>query len=183
LLPLVRDGADVNFYLTIKLSGWRSWIQRTPKWNELSSLHHMKLYIFDDNLIISGANLSDMYFTNRQDRYVLIRDSPQICNYFDQLIKTVSKFSMALQQDGQFRLHSDWKYDPRKYWHQSMFQKCAQEEISKLNEQFSTEKVDLASADTIVFPLLQMKSLGINDEEQFTSSLIQSCPAESRLHL
>src|SRR5699024_9703504 len=109
--------------------------------------------------------------------------SPQICNYFDRLIKTVSKFSMLLQQDGQFCLHSDWKHDPRKYWHQTMFKKNAHQEIMKLNEEFCSENVDLENTDTVVFPLLQMKSLGINDEEQFTSSLIQNCPAESRLHL
>ena len=28
--------------------------------------------MFDDSLIISGANLSGDYFTNRQDRYLLI---------------------------------------------------------------------------------------------------------------
>lgn len=183
LLPLVRNGAKVNFYLTSKLSGWRNWIQRKQKWNELCSLHHMKLYLFDDNLVISGANLSDTYFTNRQDRYLLIRDSPQICDYFDQLIKTVSKFSMKLQNDGEFKLHSNWKYDPTKYWHQSMFRKSAQKEIVQLNEQFSSDEVDLEKADTVIFPLLQMKSIGINDEEQFTASLIQSCPNESSLHL
>ena len=183
LLPLVSKGANVNFFLTFKLSGWRQWIQKRQKWNELSSLHHMKLYIFDDNLIISGSNLSDTYFTNRQDRYILLRNSPRICDYFDQLIQTVSKFSMNLKQDGHFSLHSEWKYDPRRYFHQSMFQKCARHEILKLNQQFSLENPNLNGTDTFVFPLLQMNSIGIKDEENFTSSLLQSLPPQSLLHM
>lgn len=144
----------------------------------------MKLYIFDDHLIISGANLGDTYFTTRQDRYILLRDSPELCNYFDELIKTVSQFSMSLQEDGQFQLHSAWKYDPRKYWHQWGFRKAARQSIRQLNERFAREKVVVDDADTIVFPLLQLPTLGVNDEEQFTSSLLQSCTApDHRLHI
>lgn len=183
LLPLVCKNANVNFYLTPNLSGWRKWIQRKQKWNELSSLHHMKLYIFDDNLVISGANLSDTYFTNRQDRYVLIRNSPLLCDYFDQLIKSVSKFSFLLRRDGEFSLHSDWHYDPRRYFHQSMFQKRAQQEIMQLNERFALQNSNITDTDTIVFPLLQMRSIGIKDEEHFTSSLFQSLPPQSLLHM
>ncbi|KAJ6219932.1 hypothetical protein RDWZM_005744 [Blomia tropicalis] len=184
LLPLVQRGANVNFYLTLKLSGWRTWIQKRPKWNELSSLHHMKLYIFDDNLIISGANLSDTYFTNRQDRYVLIRDSSLVCDYFQQLIKEVSNFSLTLNDDGNFNLNREWKYDPRKYSHQKLFRTCAQNKIRALNEKFSNiTEANLNEKDTVMFPLLQMKSIGINDEEQFTSNLIENCPEQSVMHM
>lgn len=34
--------------------------------------HHVKLYIFDDNVIITGANLSASYFTDRYDRWMLL---------------------------------------------------------------------------------------------------------------
>lgn len=44
------------------------------KLKELISVLHMKLYIFDDLLIITGANLSDAYFKDRMDRYVMIND-------------------------------------------------------------------------------------------------------------
>lgn len=32
---------------------------------EIFGVHHMKLHVFDDNVLITGANLSDDYFTNR----------------------------------------------------------------------------------------------------------------------
>lgn len=32
---------------------------------EIIGVHHMKLHVFDDNIMITGANLSDDYFTDR----------------------------------------------------------------------------------------------------------------------
>lgn len=182
-MPLVCQGANVNFYLTHKFSGWRQWIQRKPQWNELSALHHMKLYLFDDNIIISGANLSDLYFTNRQDRYVLIRNSPELCDYFDDLIKTVSKFSLSLRSDGAFILNSNWKYDPKKLTHERLFKLTAKQEIEKLNTKYCKDHFDVSQADSIVFPLIQMSTIGVLDEEQVTTSLIESCPPNSDLCL
>lgn len=42
---------------------------------EVLGVHHMKLYIFDKDVLITGANLSHSYFTYRQDRYLMIRGS------------------------------------------------------------------------------------------------------------
>jgi hypothetical protein len=36
-------------------------------------VQHTKVYVCDDTVILSGANLSHDYFTNRQDRYVVVR--------------------------------------------------------------------------------------------------------------
>ena len=35
------------------------------RYNETLGLQHTKIYLFDDTLILSGANLSEDYFTNR----------------------------------------------------------------------------------------------------------------------
>ena len=60
----------------------------------------MKIYIFDSSVIISGANLSNDYFTNRQDRYILIEDK-QLSNFFERLITTVQKFSLNMNEKGE----------------------------------------------------------------------------------
>lgn len=54
-----------------------------PRWNEILSVYHIKSYIFDDNMIISGANLSNDYFTTRIDRYVLFENCPELINYYE----------------------------------------------------------------------------------------------------
>lgn len=41
---------------------------------EIVGTQHMKLFVADDTVVITGANLSRIYFTNRQDRYVVIRN-------------------------------------------------------------------------------------------------------------
>lgn len=44
-----------------------------PRWIEATGVFHLKAYVFDRHtIILSGANLSQDYFTNRQDRYVVI---------------------------------------------------------------------------------------------------------------
>lgn len=35
---------------------------------EVFGVHHIKAHVFDNNILITGANLSEDYFTNRQDR-------------------------------------------------------------------------------------------------------------------
>ena len=60
---------------------------------ELLGVHHMKYFLFDDNVIISGANMSDIYFDKRQDRYFLIKSkqlADYIC-YFHSLHSTCTK--------------------------------------------------------------------------------------------
>ncbi|KAL7538300.1 hypothetical protein ACHAXR_008467 [Thalassiosira sp. AJA248-18] len=39
--------------------------------DEVAGVFHIKAYIVDDELILSGANLSEEYFSNRLDRYML----------------------------------------------------------------------------------------------------------------
>lgn len=41
---------------------------------EVYGVHHQKMAIFDDTVIIGGANLSHSYFVNRRDRYMKIRE-------------------------------------------------------------------------------------------------------------
>ena len=63
--------------------------------NEGWGLQHMKLYGIDDEIIMSGANLSSDYFTNRQDRYHVFK-SNAITTYFSDLHRTVCDLSYQL---------------------------------------------------------------------------------------
>ena len=63
--------------------------------NEGWGLQHMKLYGVDDEIIMSGANLSNDYFTNRQDRYHVFK-SNAITTYFGDLHRTVCDLSYRL---------------------------------------------------------------------------------------
>ena len=67
------------------------------------------MYILD---LISSANLSESYFTNRQDRYVAIRDCPPMANFFQELVSCVSDLSFQLQADDTVQLLPDLQHHP-----------------------------------------------------------------------
>jgi CDP-diacylglycerol--glycerol-3-phosphate 3-phosphatidyltransferase len=82
-------------YHTPNLTGLRK--KHIPKRiNEGWGLQHMKLYGVDDEIILSGANLSTDYFTNRQDRYHVF-SSRSITEYFANLHEAVSSLSFLIK--------------------------------------------------------------------------------------
>lgn len=64
----------------------------------------MKLYVFDDTTIITGANLSHSYFTRRQDRCIMIKDCQQMSNYYYDLISCLVNGSyLQLEPDKEIK--------------------------------------------------------------------------------
>ncbi|TPX09546.1 uncharacterized protein E0L32_009289 [Thyridium curvatum] len=99
LAPLVDEfgpeRVEIRMYHTPNLTGLRK--RHVPKRiNEGWGLQHMKLYGVDDEIILSGANLSTDYFTNRQDRYHLF-SSKDITDFFWSLHRAVSSLSFLVQ--------------------------------------------------------------------------------------
>ncbi|ROT38999.1 hypothetical protein SODALDRAFT_332440 [Sodiomyces alkalinus F11] len=99
LAPLVEefgpDRVEIRMYHTPNLTGIRK--QYIPRRiNEGWGLQHMKLYGVDDEIILSGANLSTDYFTNRQDRYHLF-SSKEVTDYFWNIHRGVASFSFLVQ--------------------------------------------------------------------------------------
>jgi CDP-diacylglycerol--glycerol-3-phosphate 3-phosphatidyltransferase len=56
---------------------------------EVFGVHHMKYFVFDDVVVMTGANLEEQYFLNRQDRYWVFADHPQMANYLEDLTQTL----------------------------------------------------------------------------------------------
>ncbi|KAF2024874.1 CDP-diacylglycerol-glycerol-3-phosphate 3-phosphatidyltransferase [Setomelanomma holmii] len=99
LTPLIAEfgseRVEVRMYHTPNLTGLRK--KYIPKRiNEGWGLQHMKLYGVDDEIIMSGANLSSDYFTNRQDRYHLFH-SKDLTDYFARIHNSVASLSFDLQ--------------------------------------------------------------------------------------
>lgn len=98
LATLVRDygnRVDTRLYRTPAYVGWKRLL--IPKrYNEGIGLQHMKIYGFDDEVLLSGANLSNDYFTNRQDRYYLFKRK-EFTDYYYSLHKTISALSYKVE--------------------------------------------------------------------------------------
>jgi CDP-diacylglycerol--glycerol-3-phosphate 3-phosphatidyltransferase len=52
--------------------------------------------VFDNNVLITGANLSEDYFTDRQDRYMVIQDCEPLADWFDDLLAMLTDCSLNL---------------------------------------------------------------------------------------
>ncbi|KAI3382551.1 hypothetical protein SNEBB_007575 [Seison nebaliae] len=183
---LINDRVKLSFYHTPNLRGWKK--RYIPnKFNEVIGLQHMKIYLVDNSLIISGANLSETYFHQRQDRYIEINSS-QLANYFDELISIISSFSIKLNQyhnnsnDGDksssltfLKEHIDKKeLHPFKGNYQyfiNSFHTAVQEHIEKW---MKISKINLDSEHTtFIYPCIQAGLYSIQQERAITSKLLE----------
>lgn len=65
------------------------------RFDEGWGLQHMKLYGFDDEIILSGANLSNDYFTDRQDRYHVF-SSTELTRFYERLHDAITSVSYSM---------------------------------------------------------------------------------------
>ncbi|RAO73649.1 uncharacterized protein BHQ10_009661 [Talaromyces amestolkiae] len=97
LAPLVEEHGErveIRMFHTPNLTGLRKkYIPR--RINEGWGLQHMKLYGIDDEIILSGANLSQDYFTNRVDRYHVF-DSKELADYYGKIHDAVCRLSFQV---------------------------------------------------------------------------------------
>ncbi|OAD53141.1 CDP-diacylglycerol--glycerol-3-phosphate 3-phosphatidyltransferase, mitochondrial [Eufriesea mexicana] len=180
------QSCQIFLYHTPKLRGFLKMII-PDRFNELIGLQHMKLYMVDNDLIISGANLSNDYFTNRQDRYFLIENCEELCDFYDELVQRVGKFSFVLQPDGTALLNSAMQVNPLK--DPTTFIKKAAKSVKslfqkELEKQCNIEKMaENIDIDTWIFPLIQMGQLNIYHDSQITLQLLRTSPPGTILKL
>ena len=100
------DQVEVRMYHTPNLTGFRKSI--VPKRiNEGWGLQHMKLYGVDDEVILSGANLSNDYFTNRQDRYHVFT-CDKVTTYFADVHHAMCNLSFRLRPSKSKSFSMEW---------------------------------------------------------------------------
>ena len=73
-------------------------VKEIDQLNETLSTQHTKIYLADEKLILSGANLENAYFRNRQDRYIQF-SSPSLVAYHRRLAKAIAKYSYPIEPD------------------------------------------------------------------------------------
>lgn len=172
---------QVALYHSPKLRGLVRWLL-PQRWNETLGLTHLKVYLFDDTLVLSGANLSDQYFRNRQDRYVVFRDCSQLADYFARLVATVSSFSLQLHADNSVALGRDFPVHPYK-GNSTEFVTAANERLADLVRPNGLEPPRKSSGDTWVFPLVQMAPLGIRQDQEVTERLLAKAPPNCMMRM
>lgn len=132
-----------------------TFLDRFQKWNEISSTYHTKMLLFDNDVIMTGANLSDIYFENRQDRYISIKNCKLLSHYFHLLLSKVGK-------DSDLRVEIDEIY----------------ETIAKRLIEFEGEL-----SDCWVIPVIQHGPSSILDSDDFLVFLSTILPGEAKVYL
>lgn len=131
----------------------------------------MKIYLFDDDLIISGANLSSLYFNNRADRYILIKNHKPLCDYYWNLIDLVGKHSYDSRN-----LKEKKSAKPNSGLKEEILSLCKNSEMSiKDFREFKDNYLFKLTDDVVyIIPTLQMKPFNIDQDSKFTSDLLKS---------
>lgn len=164
LAPLIKEfgpeRVEIRMYHTPNLTGLRK--KYIPKRiNEGWGLQHMKLYGVDDEIIISGANLSNDYFTNRQDRYHVF-SSKQITDYFHRLHDAVANLSFVVSPDtGPAGFNLTWPSTnkaPSPLVEPKQFVSSATALLRPLIKPSPSSQITI-QADTSVYPLSQLTQL------------------------
>lgn len=187
LMPLLKEfnrNVSLSMYHTPDLRGLtKRFIP--PRWNELLGLQHMKIYLFDDSVMISGANLSNDYFTNRQDRYILIEDK-RLADFYAMLVAKVQEFSLFVREDAEVGLHRNWSLLPYE-GDKRRFVALAKKRVTDFFEDtFSKQRAMLeqaSDADTWIFPLIEMGQIGIHHDSIVTKKLLSTTVSGSQLKL
>ncbi|XP_055852795.1 CDP-diacylglycerol--glycerol-3-phosphate 3-phosphatidyltransferase, mitochondrial [Episyrphus balteatus] len=187
LMPLLTEfnrNVSLSMYHTPDLRGMTKRFA-PPRWNELLGLQHMKIYLFDNSVMISGANLSNDYFTNRQDRYILIEDK-NLADFYAKLISKVQEFSLLVREDAEVELHKNWSVLPYEGDKETFMNTAKQRVADFFQDTFSKQKTILeesSDADTWIFPLIEMGQIGIHHDSIVTKQLFSSSVSGSRLKL
>ncbi|SPQ97662.1 unnamed protein product (mitochondrion) [Plasmodiophora brassicae] len=153
---------------------WR-WIHdavvRWPRWKELVGVQHAKLYVFDDTVIISGANLSNDYFVNRQDRYYVIRDAA-LADFSHDLVARFARWSHRLQHDG---LSLSRPLEPP-----STIDVQPDKRTSAKRDEGS-----MGPTDTFVFPTIQLDVAGVRLDHELLTQIVSGnlSPSDGMHHL
>jgi len=177
LLAQLKSTADERcqlcFYHTPRLRGWLKRLLPS-KWNETVGLQHCKVYVFDNTLIVSGANLSMDYFTSRQDRYIIIENCPQLADFYEGLVDTISSFSLHMDRQGIFKTEEGFKSHPFKGTLSEFVEESSHLVKRFVAEQKDKNKLDMDDYDTVVFPTIEMGQLGIKQDSVITSKILRS---------
>ncbi|KAF1336576.1 Cdp-diacylglycerol-glycerol-3-phosphate 3-phosphatidyltransferase, partial [Globisporangium splendens] len=202
LKPLIaefRDNVRLFLYKVPQLKGVKATLP--PPFNETMGVSHAKVYLVDDTLVLSGANLSEDYFTNRQDRYVQMADCGGLAEFYHQFVNIVAShsFQVALKDDRKESSGSvdptALKYELRGSSHDSDAEKAAMKQAfeelvsvqthphDSLPADFDPSSDASSTTDAWAFPTLQFTPIDVTNDQVVLTEFIEQLPPNSALRI
>jgi len=174
LAPLTRHGprVELRFYQTALLTPLLRRLLPSPALHEVVGVQHLKVFIGDDDLLLSGANLSVQYFTTRQDRYWLFHNAGLLASWYARLIRTVGDFAFAVDSPSTRIVRprdQDSETQPER------FNESLRAALKGLLGPTSPPTDGTDRPDTWVFPTIQLGSAGVTHDAEVTCELLRHC--------
>jgi len=144
--------------------------------NELLGVFHVKAYIIDDELILSGANLSQDYFTNRRDRYLsFVNGANGLVEFYANILSVIAEYG--------YTYHPNNKKSPPLTTKRNQDQLAAS--LSKLFTTVTTTTTKQVDKDVVhVIPAIQLPNkfsttaLKVPSHVQILQSMLQTAQCE-----
>ena len=117
---------------------------------------------------------------------MVIQDSPEIADYFDDLVSVVGKFSLTLNADNTTQCEDPSMHPYHGHDRGQAFKEAARKAIETFTQKWKNlqeSRPSNPSKDTVIFPLLQMGPLGITQDERVTCRIFESRSAGSMSYL
>ncbi|KAJ3023718.1 CDP-diacylglycerol--glycerol-3-phosphate 3-phosphatidyltransferase [Thoreauomyces humboldtii] len=182
LLAAYPNRIVVSLYHTPAV-GWLLKKIVPPRFNEAFGLQHMKIYIFDNDLLLSGANLNTDYFTDRQDRYILFRNHEKLVAYYADLVDTVCGFSFSVTSPTALStiIHPPFTRSLPTRLDRRTMGGSGRAALSAFSDRWraktsgfreSIMRRDAGAPGTVVVPVIQMAQLGARQEEAMLTALL-----------
>ncbi|TYZ67641.1 hypothetical protein PybrP1_002737 [[Pythium] brassicae (nom. inval.)] len=191
LLHEFPDNVELFLYKVPQLRGAKAALP--PPFNETMGVSHAKVYLVDDTLVLSGANLSEDYFTNRQDRYVQMADCGALAEFYDQFVGVVAAFAYRVQlaragrageraEARAYELVGGGDSSDSAAGRAAM--KAAFEDLVAVRRHPQDALPDVLDAsDAWAFPTIQFTPIGVTNDEAALRALVQQLPANSSLRI
>ncbi|KAL5369904.1 putative silencer-associated factor [Cryptosporidium parvum] len=173
-IPIVNYSGNLLGRATWNVINIFSKYKRVSFLKEVLGVYHIKIFMADDNIIITSANLNSEYLLNKQDRYIMITGAKEICDYFEQSLDLISEYSHRVLSEGEIqkpkKLHfNELKRDLMELSSDADFHdKIASTIKKKLNNED-------ASDDCVLASYFQCSPINIKAEEQIITNISQLC--------
>lgn len=196
LLAEFPSNVELFLYKVPQLRGVKAALP--PPFNETMGVSHAKVYLVDDTLVLSGANLSEDYFTNRQDRYVQMADCGGLAQFYHQFVSIVAAHSFKVQlvqnsasssasSDGDSLMYelsdgSSHDSDAGKAAMKQAFEDLVTVH-SHPQDAIPSELQVTSESDAWAFPTIQFTPVDVTHDEVVLSEFIEQLPANSSLRI
>ena len=135
-------------------------------------------------MFVFSANLNKSYFDNRQDRYLKLNQSNQLCQFFVDIIETVAKQSFKVEPSRSQPIflgkYHPYEGDNTRYRHD------VEKDLSSLMNNYRTnhpKPQSLSDDQVLIVPLIQMGVFNLNYDRDFNVYLYSHLPNNSKLLL